>query len=117
MKSGMADSYQSVDDENEGFYCHSCGKYHDDLPMDVGFDYPFYKQKQEGPDTPNSDFYVIDTDYFIRGCLEIPVVDGPGPFVWGVWTSLSEKNFERARAIWRDDEDQNNEPPYFGWFA
>jgi len=32
---------------------------------------------------------VIDEQhFFIRGCLEVPVSDGPGPFVWGVWCSL-----------------------------
>ena len=43
-------------------------------------------------------------------------VDGPGPFVWGVWVSLSEKNFRRYLDLW-DDDRCADEPPYFGWFC
>jgi len=54
--------------------------------------------------------------FFIRGCLEIPVLDGPGPFTWIIWSSLSKKNFTRARELW-DIEGRENEPPYFGWLS
>lgn len=101
----------------EGFYCHSCGKFHAGLPMDLGFNYPAGWEANEEPGPPNMDFYTIEDSFFIRGCLEIPVLDGPGPFVWGVWTTLSEKNWNRAREIHNDDQSREQEPPYFGWFA
>src|SRR5438067_6443182 len=57
-----------------------------------------------------------DQGYFIRGSLEIPVIDGPESFVWSVWTSLSEENFYRTMDLWMD-EARADEPPYFGWLC
>jgi hypothetical protein len=51
--------------------------------------------------------------FFVRGCLEIPVVDGPRPFVWGVWASLSKKDFQRTVDMW-DTPGREHEPPYLG---
>jgi hypothetical protein len=64
-----------------------------------------------------SDLCMIDEEhFFIRGCLEVPVVDGPGPFVWGVWTSLSRTSFKRVGELWESPE-RDKEPPYFGWLS
>jgi hypothetical protein len=64
-----------------------------------------------------SDVCVIDgNEFFVRGCLEIPVVDGPRPFVWGVWISLSEANFNRMCELWQTPG-REKEPPYFGWLC
>jgi len=64
-----------------------------------------------------SDQCIIDgTHFFMRGLIEIPVLDGEGPFAWGVWVSLSETNFERASVLW-NVEDRVNEPAYFGWLS
>jgi hypothetical protein len=77
----------------------------------------------EAPDPWNhrgelsSDQCVIDDEhFFVRGLVEIPVVDGDGPFTWGVWVSLSKANFERTTALWHDPN-RVNEPSYFGWFC
>jgi hypothetical protein len=60
---------------------------------------------------------VIDgKELYIRGCLEIPVVDGPRSFAWGVWVSLSEKSFKRVSELW-DYDGREKEPPYFGWLC
>lgn len=48
--------------------------------------------------------------------MELPVVDGEGPFVWDVWVSLSEANFKRASDRWHDPN-RTEEPPYFGWLC
>jgi hypothetical protein len=40
----------------------------------------------------------------------------PGALVWGVWTSLSQKNFERFVSL-LDSPDRHEEPPYFGWLS
>jgi hypothetical protein len=103
-----------------GYVCRTCGKFHAELPMDF-YDpapAPFYvipKKERKARCQLTSDLCMIDGKrYFIRGCLEIPVVDGPRPFVWGVWTSLSKKNFDRTVKLW-DTPGKENEPPYFGW--
>lgn len=105
-----------------GYTCRTCGQYHDELPMDFGAEAPapYYGIPEEERKTRcdlTSDLCVIDNEYFfIRGCLEIPVVDGPRPFVWGVWTSLSKQNFQRTIELW-DTPGRESEPPYFGWLC
>ena len=42
-------------------------------------------------------------EFYIRGCLEISVIDGPRPFTWGVWVSLSEKSFKPVIELWDYD--------------
>ena len=57
---------------------------------------------------------VDETHFFIRGRIEIPVIDTDEVFCWNVWTSLSEENFIRVNERW-NDEQRVEEPPYFGW--
>jgi hypothetical protein len=68
----------------------------------------------------NDDLCVIDDrDFFIRGCLEIPILVAGrqrGRLSWGVWSSLSEKSFQRVHEIWNDDA-RSDEPPFFGWIS
>lgn len=64
-----------------------------------------------------ADFCVIDnSEFFVRGCIELPVNDGPRPFVWGVWTSLSQESYQPLRDIW-DTPGRESEPPFFGWLC
>jgi len=105
-----------------GFICASCGEYHSELPMSFGADAPDYvsaipEEERESRCEIAQEWCVIDgKHFFVKGCLEIPVLDGPGPFVWIVWSSLSNKNFRRMRELWHT-EGRENEPPYFGWLS
>jgi hypothetical protein len=106
----------------QGYQCKTCGESHDELPMSFGADAP-YLYDVIAPEERSwraeicSDQCIIDNQhYFVRGCLEIPVLDGPGPFVLGVWVSLSEKSFERMSELW-ETPGRESEPPYFGWFC
>jgi hypothetical protein len=107
-----------------GFYCATCGQYHEGLPMSIGFRLP---ESITGPPEAREhgiemtdDWCALETEddqsYFVRGCLEIPVIDGSEPFVWSVWASLSEDNFYRTMDLWTDMA-RTDEPPYFGWLC
>jgi hypothetical protein len=62
-----------------------------------------------------SDQCVLDGRYFfVLGRILLPVIDGPGPFIWLAWVSLSENNFRRACELW-NTIGREAEPPYFGW--
>lgn len=37
-------------------------------------------------------------------------------FEWGVWVSLSQRNFLRMHELWHTPG-RENEPPYFGWLS
>lgn len=63
----------------------------------------------------SSDQCIIDEEhFFILGRIVLPVLDGPEPFIWLAWVSLSEKNFNRAAGLW-NEVGREREPPYFGW--
>ena len=49
--------------------------------------------------------------------MEIPVRGAPGPLIYGVWTSLSDNSFRRARELAAGAPLPPDEPPWFGWFA
>jgi hypothetical protein len=93
---------------------------HDELPMCFGpsapelwYSIPESERKQRGE--LSSDQCVIDDQYFfVLGRILIPVNDGPDPFVWLAWVSLSKDNFLRTCHLW-ETEGRENEPPYFGW--
>ena len=74
--------------------------------MDFGVDapYPYLTipaEERSSRCSLTSDVCVIDgNEFFIPGCLEIPVADYPQSFVWGVWVSLSEKSFKRFIELW-----------------
>ncbi|RAJ72686.1 MULTISPECIES: DUF2199 domain-containing protein [unclassified Streptomyces] len=54
--------------------------------------------------------------YFVKGMIEIPVIDSEGVFSWGVWVSLSRESFSRAADLW-DTPGREAEQPYFGWLT
>ncbi|MFL5242350.1 MAG: DUF2199 domain-containing protein [Gemmataceae bacterium] len=131
VKLVCAGCYTTIKDRNlppakfdlqRGFTCRSCGKHHKQTPMDFGFERPSYyysipKSQRKKRCSLTSDLCVVDNEYFfIRGCLEIPVWGLPKPFVWGVWTSLSQANYKRTLAVWNKST-RVKEPPYFGWLS
>ena len=88
------------------FKCRTCRKTHDGMPWAWGADAPLYYEgipeaERRARCELTDDACIIDGQhFFIRGLLEIPVIDGPEPFAWIVWCSLSQENFERALAMW-----------------
>ena len=65
----------------------------------------------------DTDFCIIDNEaYFVRTVLRIPIIDSKEHLEWGVWVSLSEKNFKRYRRVYGKDEELK-EKPYFGWLS
>lgn len=106
----------------DGFTCGTYGQYHKGLPLDIAFDAPIYwnqipeaERDKRGQLTP--DFCSIDErDFFVRGLIPIPILESDQVFMWGVWTSLSLKNYSRFVQLWHDPKIVD-EPPYFGWLA
>lgn len=103
------------------FRCRNCSKLHEGIPAFV-WDYPLqYLQVPEG-ERPHrcsltSDTCVIDDDaFFVRGCLEIPVIGEEQTFSWGVWTSLSEKNFRHFLELFAEPK-RSQHGPFFGWLC
>jgi hypothetical protein len=86
----------------------------------IAYDAPFYwNEEMVGrPDCSiDSDFCEIEKqDFFIRTVLQIPIIDTDQTFDWGVWVSVSAKNYQRYSKIF-DTGKELKEKAYFGWFS
>lgn len=102
--------------------CGCCGKQFNQLPLDFGFNAPAHwhdipEAERATRAKLDADFCFIGDDIFTRGCLEIPIIDYPSDvFVFGVWTTVSRKSYERIMELWEAPVIEN-EPPLFGWFC
>lgn len=54
------------------------------------------------------------SDYFIRVCLEVPIIGMTDPFLWGVWVSISQANLKRYLDTWENTDESDT---YFGWLS
>jgi hypothetical protein len=109
------------------FDCPSCGEQHCgvfDLACGKPEQWPGSEEKTSNSEAARSrhflseDFCVLDGEhFFVRCVLEIPIVGGGGAhFGYGVWSTLSEKNF-RIYVDTFDSGDQGDLGPWFGWFS
>jgi hypothetical protein len=102
--------------------CSCCGLTFNSLPMDYAFAAPrnwlaLAETERSARCKLTDDICVInDVEYYVRGCLEIPVSGISEKFVWGVWVSVSEESLRYYLARW-DAQIDENEPPRFGWLS
>ncbi len=103
------------------FKCSTCGEVHEGSPSfafhapDSYLEQP--KEVQEAGELSGDLCRYEDEDgmhHFIRVCLEVPIHGVSEPFLWGVWVSLSEKNF--ARYVETYDHPDTSDC-YFGWLC
>ncbi len=104
------------------FKCSTCGEVHDELPA-LGFSSPIYydtlneKDKKEIAEL-SSDFCIIthedQTDRFIRTTLTLPINAVCEDLDYGIWVSLSEKNFNEYKSEFKDNIEGKT---YFGMIS
>lgn len=101
------------------FRCAGCGEIHRGTPGFTAeaplsyYDVPV--EERAARCSLGADECVIDGQwYFVRGCLEIPVLTESEPFIWGVWVSLSERSFSDWRRVF-DNAKRSHVGPFFGW--
>jgi hypothetical protein len=77
--------------------------------------------KREGRDARaliGSDQCVIDEQwFFIRGCLEVPILGNDEPFVWGLWASIKEDVYDEISDCWTLEERDKLHGPFKGRLA
>lgn len=102
--------------------CRTCGAMHSGAPDSYSYDAPWTwytipEAERQNRSLLTEDYCAIDNkDFFVRGCLEIPIIGREGPLIWGVWVSLSRTNWLRERSL-AQDPSRTAEPPYFGWLS
>ncbi len=103
--------------------CSRCGERHEGLP-DLAYDAPDYWAQLTEEERAQS---VLEEDlcrvrsvegsfFYVRGVLELPILEADELFAFGVWGSLSERSFERFVQLF-DDPRRVDEPPYFSWLS
>ncbi len=101
----------------ETWKCSRCGEVHSTIPgYSFAAPWPWYTTPESERSTSvltDNECILLGEDYFVRGCIEIPVAGQNDPFIWGVWVSLSRDNFYRQQSL-RKDPKRIEEPPYLG---
>jgi hypothetical protein len=102
--------------------CSQCGQTHTSTPQSFAFHapWPWYTtpaSNRESHCCLTEDYCILfNEDFFIRGCLEVPILGESDPLIWGIWVSLSRERFERERSFSKDPK-RTEEPSYFGWLC
>ncbi len=110
------------ENETMSYTCSCCGQVYHGLPLAYGFNAPVYwydlsEAEREARGILTGEQCEIDGQhFFVHGRICIPVHDGSDDFEWGVWVSLSARNYERMLDLWQTPG-REAEPPYFGWLS
>jgi hypothetical protein len=100
------------------YKCSVCNELHGDLP-DIGADRPDVwwsvpEEERARRLVLTSDTCILDeTNFFIRGVIDIPVDDHSRSFGFGVWVSQKRENFETYLQNFRSSAIG----PFFGWLC
>lgn len=101
------------------FKCTSCGEVHRGIPA-FGADYPISvhdvqeEERSARVDLGSDDCVIDDKEFYVKGCIEIPVHGYDEPFVWGSWVSLSKESFTEYIRYY-GEEKRAHIGPFFGW--
>ena len=100
------------------YQCSTCGEIHEGLP-DIGADKPdmwwaIPEEERDQRINLTSDTCIIDDQsYFIRGVIEIPILNSADSFGFGVWVSQKKENF----FTYLEKYDSAEIGPFFGWLC
>jgi hypothetical protein len=108
-----------------GRRCATCGALHQGL-FDLGLDHPdpwpgdrtpaINAELTRGTDILTEDFCISEGSFFVRTVLPIPLIGTDETFGYGVWSTLSEKNFWTYVETF-DSGEQGGLGPWFGWLS
>jgi len=88
------------------YLCSCCGKEHGGLPFSFAADFPdpfanLSHDQREARAHISSDQCIIDQEqFYLRGCLEIPIQGTDQVFLWGLWARIWEQDFDEIENHW-----------------
>ena len=109
--------------DDASYNCHTCGKRHDQIPLSFAADFPDPYANLNRDDRDNralisSDQCIIDQEqFYLRGCLELPILNSSDIFLWGVWARVHEKDFDQIQEYWERVGRENVIGPFKGRLA
>ncbi|HTD25139.1 MAG TPA: DUF2199 domain-containing protein [Terriglobales bacterium] len=105
---------------SKGWKCSTCGQSHAGIPLSFAADFPdmYANMKREERDVRaqiGSDQCIIDGEwFFIRGCLEIPIISSDEIFLWGLWASVREEVYDEIGECWTLEGREKTHGPFKG---
>lgn len=106
-----------------GYVCSACGRQHSEVPLSFAADFPDAYANMSLDDRENralisSDQCIIDDDqFYLRGCIELPVLLAEEIFLWGVWARVHERDFDEIHEHWNSAGRENRIGPFKGRLA
>jgi len=88
------------------YVCSRWGKEHAGLPFSFAADFPdpfanLSHDQREARAHISSDQCIIDQEqFYLRGCLEIPIQGTDQVFLWGLWARIWEQDFDEIENHW-----------------
>jgi hypothetical protein len=109
--------------QKNSFVCSSCGQEHPGVPLSFAAGYPdpyanLSPDDRDARAVVSSDQCIIDQqEFYIRGCLEIPILGTDEVFLWGLWARIKEEVFDEIDDHWESNGRENAIGPYKGRLA
>lgn len=107
----------------DSFTCATCGQTHEGLPFSFAADFPdpyaaLKPDERDARAVIGTDQCIIDQQlFFLRGCLEIPIIGRSEPFLWGLWATVWEKDFDEIADSWETPGREKTHGPFKGRLA
>lgn len=107
---------------SQGFFCLHCGKEHPGkFSFAADFPDPYANLKRDDRDARaaiGSDQCIVDGDqFYLRGCIELPIVGSDDVFLWGVWARVHEKDYDIIAEFWEIEGRERKIGPFKGRLA
>ena len=105
------------------YQCSICGQVHLGAPLSWGPDAPdawiaVPSQERDRRGELGTDQAIIDDErFFIRGRVEISVVDTGEVFAWLVWVELNASDFHQSSTLWNTEGRETIAPIHVGKLA
>jgi len=103
--------------------CKTCGEQHDNIPLSFAPNFPdnyanLSPEQRETRTLFSPDQCIIDEkEFYIRGCLEIPIQGSNEIFMWGLWASLFQEDYDEIDACWHEEGRESKHGPFKGRLA
>ncbi len=103
------------------FQCRTCGETHEGLPA-WHFEAPVQAlaipehERRSRVQLTEDDCIIDNTEFYLKGLLELPVHGVTQSFTWGVWLSVSEESYQRFAQLFVDHDRAAGEE-FFGWLC
>jgi hypothetical protein len=107
----------------DSYACSHCGKNHSTVEFSFAADFPdtyanLTKEERDTRAIVATDQCIIDQEqFYVRGCIELPVRNSEAAFLWGLWARVHERDYDEIEEYWEFEGKDNRIGPYKGRLA